>query len=90
MKEVQHQYCLLSKRYHKLKQNIADTAKRAEVVVDEELHVHNDLITITITITTNNASVVKKEVPANSFIEKRTCSMDNKAYIDIHITHNKH
>ena len=61
VKEVQHQYCLLSKRYHRLKQKISDAAERAEVVVDEELH--NDLITIA----TNNASVVEKEVSGNSF-----------------------
>lgn len=61
VKEVQHQYCLLSKRHHRLKQKIAQAAERAEVVVDEELH---DYL---VTITTNNASVVEKEVPANSF-----------------------
>ena len=45
VKEVYHQFCILSKQHDCIKKNIAATGEQAGVVVNEETHA--DLVAIT-------------------------------------------
>ena len=45
VKEVHHQYRLLSRQHDRLKRKIEASADRVDVVIDEDLH--NDLVAIT-------------------------------------------
>ena len=60
VKEVQHQYRLLSKQHERVKRKIALAAEEASVTVNEELH--NDLVTIA-----SASSTFLDQLPADSF-----------------------
>ena len=60
VKEVHHQYRLLSRQHDRLKRKIEASADRADVVIDEDLH--NDLVAITADSTT-----FLEELPPDSF-----------------------
>ena len=60
VKEVHHQYRLLSRQHDRLKRKIEASADRADVVIDEDLH--NDLVAIIADSTT-----FLEELPPDSF-----------------------